>query len=85
MGTHCETQKGRIECYSSSTMFNVTALIYSSQLNPNSGYCYAMDRSQMWKTQAAATTFCTTVPGAKLATIKDAADLADLLSTFYNV
>jgi hypothetical protein len=56
------------------------ALIYSKQLNPDSGYCYAMDRSSVAKTQAAAATFCTTVPGAKLATIHDAADLANLTS-----
>jgi hypothetical protein len=39
-----------------------------------------MDRSSVAKTQTAAAAFCTNVPGAKLATIHDAADLANLTS-----
>jgi hypothetical protein len=63
-----------------------SALIYSEQLNPDSRYCYAMDRSAIPKTQANAANFCAAaVPGAKLATINDAADLVDLVSTLYNL
>jgi hypothetical protein len=83
-GTLCETQKGVYGVREIGINYNV-ALIFSSQLNPNSGYCYAMDRSSMAKTQAAAAAFCANAlptPSAKLATINDAADLADLVSRF---